>query len=654
MRDTSFLLHDQNLTAKPDEDFYDYAIGGWLKKTTIPDDYSRWGSFEILIEETYEKLREILEAPEKIVPQTGSRLAAVTEHADQELAIKIARFYRQGMDEATIEKQGLAPLQPYLQKINAMKSRNDFVAVVAELNKIGVHPLFSFMSTPDARNSKWVIGGLGQDGLGLFEKNYYLAKETEEIRIKYRQHIEKMFKLVGIENAAVEAAVVLKIETELAKASRAKEELRDPVKNYNKMQRRQLIDLAPEFHWQEFFLAVGAENLVDIDVGQPEFFSSVSDLIGSIPLPEWRAYFIWHLIIGTADLLTKNLVDEKFDFYGRVVSGQPKIKDRLKRVIIMMNAYIGEGVGKLFVKKYFPPSAKLRAEKLVKNLIATMGERIENLAWMSDETKKEAQKKLAAIYVKIGYPSKWIDYTTWKTGDSYLETALQARRFEWQREMDKISKPVDREEWLMSPQTVNAYFEPLKNEIVFPAAILQPPFFYDDADDALNYGGIGTVIGHEITHGFDDQGRQYDATGNLRDWWTEEDGQRFKKSAQNFVKQYENVSPLPGLKLNGEFTLGENIADLGGLCVAFAAHKKVADNKVFDGLSPAQRFFISYTQTEKCLIRDERLKMQILTDPHSPSKYRVNVPLSNMREFFDAFGVTDQSKMRRTDPVVIW
>ncbi len=645
MRDTSLLANDQNSTVQPGEDFYEYAIGGWLKKTSIPDDYSRWGSFEILIEETYKKLNEILKAPE-----------TVADSDDRELATKIATFYRQGIDEATIEKQSLAPLQPYLKKIKAIKSVNDLAEVVAELNKIGVHPLFSFMSTPDAKNSKWVIGGLGQGGLGLFEKNYYLAKETEEIRKKYQQHIERMFELVGEADAAKKAETVLVIETALAKSSRSKEDLRDPLKNYNKMQRRQLVDLAPEFHWQEFFLKVGADNLIDIDVGQPEFFSVMSDLVGSIPMNEWRSYLTWHLLIGTADLLSKDLVNEKFDFYGRILSGQPKIKERLKRVIIMMNAHIGEGIGKLFVKKYFPPSAKSRAEELVKNLIVTMGERIDNLAWMSAETKKEARKKLAAIDVKIGHPSKWIDYSAWQTGDSYLETALQARRFEWHREMDKIGKSVDKTEWLMSPQTVNAYFEPLKNEIVFPAAILQPPFFYDDADDALNYGGIGSVIGHEMSHGFDDQGRQYDANGNLRDWWSEEDGRRFKESAQNFVSQYAATSPLPGLKLNGEFTLGENIAALGGLCVSLAALRKVSDEKLIDGFTPEQRFFLSYAQTEKCLIRDERLKMQILTDPHSPSKYRVNIPLGNMQEFFEAFKIGEKEAMFRPkrDCVNIW
>ena len=376
MRDTSFLLNDQNPTIKPGEDFYEFAIGGWLKKVSIPDDYSRWGSFEILIEENFVKLKEILENPMK-----------AADPEDSELAKKIATFYRQGMDEKAIEEQGLASLQPYLQKIRSMASQNDFVAVVAELNKIGVHPLFSFMSTPDARNSKWVIGGLGQGGLGLFERNYYLDKKNEEILNKYRQHIEKMFGLIGEQDPAAKAGIVLKIETELAKSSRSKEDLRDPIKNYNKMQRRQLVDLAPEFHWQKFFLEAGAENLVDIDVGQPEFFESLADLVGSISMSEWQSYFIWHILIGTADLLPKNLVDEKFDFYGRIVSGQPRIKDRLKRVIIMMNYHIGEAIGKLFVKKYFPPNAKQRAEELVQNLIVTMGERIDNLAWMSAETK---------------------------------------------------------------------------------------------------------------------------------------------------------------------------------------------------------------------------------------------------------------------------
>ncbi len=645
MRDTKFLLNDQNPAVKPGEDFYEFTVGGWLKKTSIPDDYSRWGSFEILIEENFKKLKELLDNPMQ-----------VSGLDDEALAKKIATFYQQGMNEKAIEEHGLAPLQPYLQKIRSMTSPNDFVTVVAEMNKIGVHPLFSFMSTPDARNSKWVIGGLGQGGLGLFERNYYLDKKNEEILKKYRQHIEKMFGLIGEEDAVVKAEIVLKIEIELARASRVKEELRDPVKNYNKMQRRQLVDLAPEFHWQKFFLEAGADNLVDIDVGQPEFFSAMGDLVGSIPMSEWRTYFVWHLLIGTADLLSKKLVDEKFDFYGRIVSGQPKIKDRLKRVIIMMDHHIGEAIGKLFVKKYFPPPSKQRAEELVQNLIVTMGERIDNLAWMSAETKKEARKKLSAITIKIGYPSKWIDYSNWKTGENYLATALLARRFEWQREMDKINKPVDPTEWLMSPQTVNAYFEPLKNEIVFPAGILQPPFFYDDADDALNYGGIGTVIGHEITHGFDDQGRQYDAEGNLRDWWTLEDGERFNVSAENFVKQYAESSPLPGLKLNGEFTLGENIADLGGLCVALAAFRKVADDKKIDGLTSEQRFFISYAQTEKCHIRDERLKMQILTDPHSPGKYRVNIPLSNMDEFFAAFKISEKEGMFRdkNDRVNIW
>lgn len=658
--DTSFLLKNLNTSSKPGDDFYEYAVGGWLKANPIPDDYGRYGAFEVLINENYTKLKGILEGLGQHPPTPFE--------GGIELAKKISLIYQQGMDEATIQKQGLTFLKKYLEKISAIASEGDLLSAITDLHGYAIMPLFRFAATPDAKNSQWTIGNLWQGGLGLMERNYYLGKDTEETRKKYQAHVAKMFALAEFAKPEALAEAVMRVETGLATYARPKEDLRDPIKNYNKLQRRQLVDIAPNFHWQEYFFKMGAEEMVEIDVGQPDYFAGINLLLKKYPLEDWKAYLSWFLILSTAEYLPAAFGEEKFEFYGKVLSGQKKMKDRFKRVIDVMDSFIGEAVGKFYVDQYFPPAAKARADELVDNLLVVMGERIEQLSWMGDDTKKQALKKLSAITKKIGYPDKWIDYSNLQTGESYFESIMLARQFEMQREMNKINKPVDRTEWFMSPQTVNAYFEPQRNEIVFPAGILQPPFFGSDYDDALNYGAIGTVIGHEITHAFDDSGRHFDEKGELRDWWTKEDEERFKKAADALVAQYNSFEPLPDLHLNGTFTLGENIADLGGLLVSYAALLKVlpgepsprgrgqGEGQLIDGLTPAQRFFLSYAGTEKNNIRPEKLRLQIMIDPHSPGKYRVNGPLANIAEFFDAFAIKPGDKIFRSsdERVDIW
>lgn len=641
------LKDNLNTSITPGEDFYEYAVGGWLKTHPIPEEYGRYGAFEELIEENYLKLKEVLENP-----------VALSDDSDRDLAEKIGKIYGQGIDEEVIEKEGTVVLKKHLDEIYSIASESELLTMVSDMHTKLVHPIFSFFSTPDSKNSKWSIGGIGQSGLGLPERGYYLEDENKDTREKYLQHVRKMFALAGTPDAGQEAQRVLLVETALATHSRKKEDLRDPIKNYNKMQRRQLVDLAPNFHWQKYFLLVGAEESVDIDVGQPEFIAGVNQLLKDQPLENWRAYLAWHFMLSTADYLPKAFAEEKFEFYGKVLNGQKKMKERYKRVIDMMDRLLGEAIGIFYVKKFFPHEAKERAKELVRNLLAVTGQRIEELAWMSPETKKQALKKLSGIKSKIGYPEKWIDYGRLEVGETFFESMLHARNFVWRREMEKIEKPVDFTEWFMSPQTINAYFEPLRNEIVFPAGILQPPFFDFTADDAVNYGGIGSVIGHEVTHAFDDSGRHFDENGELRDWWTKEDEDRFNKAAETLKSQYDSFEPLPGLHVNGKFTMGENIADLGGIAISYSALQKVLPSNqiLIEGLTPVQRFFLSYAGTEKSNIRPEKLRLQIMVDPHSPSRYRVIGPLANVNEFYEAFSISAGDKIYRSpeERVVIW
>ena len=648
---------NMDTSVKPGDDFFRYANGAWIKRTEIPPEYSRWGAFNELIERNSDALHVIAEKASKT--PVDPKLAPETQ--------KVGDYYASGMDEKTIEAMRTKPLQDEFNKIEMIKDRQDVLAEIAHLHTIGVNAFFDFGAGQDAKDSTRDIAQAVQGGLGMPDRDYYTKQDADmkEKREKYVAHVAKMLTLLGepADKASDDAKKILALETKLAEASRTRVQLRDPIKNYNKMGVRQLQDLTPDWNWSDYFKKINLVEPGDINVHQPEFFKSANDLFRSASLDDWKAYLRWQLINATAPDLSKDFVDEDFDFKERVLRGTQQIKPRWKRVILSEDGEIGEALGKLYVGFYFPPEAKARALDLVNNLKEALADRINTLEWMDEPTKQEALKKLAAFTVKIGYPDKWLDYSLLQIdrGPFVLNT-VRAEKFEADRDVNKIGKPVDRTDWGMTPPTVNAYYNSNMNEIVFPAGILQPPFFYPDADDAVNYGAIGAVIGHEMTHGFDDQGRQFDARGNLRDWWTPKSAEEFKKRSGAIVQQYNEYEPLPGMHVNGELTQGENIADIGGVKLAYAALQKALDkhpeerNKKIDGFTPEQRFFLSFAAIWRSKIRDEDQKLRIKTDPHSPAQYRVNGPLSDSPEFQKAFNIPDGSPMvRRADKRVnIW
>ena len=652
-------LDPQNMdtSVKPQDDFFMYADGGWIKRTEIPSEYSRWGGFNELIERNNDALHIIAEE-------------AINTHVDPRLAPevqKVGDYYASGMDEKTIEAVRTKPLEDEFKSIDAIKDRNDLLKAVAHLHTIGVDALFDFTSGQDAKDSAREIAQAVQGGLGMPDRDYYTKTDeaSKKLRDQYVDHVTKMLTLLGgpAATASDHAKKILALETKLAEASRTRVQLRDPQKNYNKMPLSQLQKLTPDWNWSDYFKQINLLEPPNINVHQPEFFKTADDVFKSAPIEDWKAYLRWHLIDAAAAELSKDFVDEDFNFKERVLHGTQQIKPRWKRVIASTDDAIGEALGKLYVAFDFPPQAKARALELVNNLKEALSDRIKTLEWMDEPTKQEALKKLAAMRVKIGYPDKWLDYSMLQIDRGpYVSNAIRAGKFETTRELNKIGKPVDPTEWGMTPPTVNAYYNPNMNEIVFPAGILQPPFFYANADDAINYGGIGAVIGHEMTHGFDDQGRQFDAAGNLRDWWTPESAAKFKERSQAIVKQYNEYEPLPGLHVNGDLTQGENIADLGGVKLAYAALQKALEKNPqaragkIDGFTPDQRFFLSFATIWKSKQRDEDLKLRLNTDPHSPAHYRVDGPLSNLPEFQKAFNLPDNCPMVRAPDkrVNIW
>ena len=648
---------NMDTSVKPGDDFFRYANGAWIKRTEIPPEYSRWGAFNELIERNSDALHVIAEKASKT--PVDPKLAPETQ--------KVGDYYASGMDEKTIEAMRTKPLQDEFNKIEMIKDRQDVLAEIAHLHTIGVNAFFDFGAGQDAKDSTRDIAQAVQGGLGMPDRDYYTKQDADmkEKREKYVAHVAKMLTLLGepADKASDDAKKILALETKLAEASRTRVQLRDPIKNYNKMGVRQLQDLTPDWNWSDYFKKINLVEPGDINVHQPEFFKSANDLFRSASLDDWKAYLRWQLINATAPDLSKDFVDEDFDFKERVLRGTQQIKPRWKRVITSEDEAIGEALGKLYVAFDFPPEAKARALELVNNLKEALAERIKTLEWMDEPTKQEALKKLAAFTVTIGYPDKWLDYSLLQIDrEPFVLNTVRAEKFEADRDVNKIGKPVDRTDWGMTPPTVNAYYNSNMNEIVFPAGILQPPFFYPDADDAVNYGAIGAVIGHEMTHGFDDQGRQFDARGNLRDWWTPKSAEEFKKRSGAIVQQYNEYEPLPGMHVNGELTQGENIADIGGVKLAYAALQKALDkhpeerNKKIDGFTPEQRFFLSFAAIWRSKIRDEDQKLRIKTDPHSPAQYRVNGPLSDSPEFQKAFNIPDGSPMvRRADKRVnIW
>jgi len=644
---------EMDTTVSPSTDFFEYANGNWLKETKIPPEYSGWGSFYILNNDNLDKLKNILtEVGKKSDWKEGSSEQLVSD------------FYSTGMDSAKIEKDGYKPIQPDLEAISAIKNLNDFYKELVKVQLGYSNPLFGFSSGPDAKNSKMNIAQLYQSGLGLPDRDYYLKTDdnTKSIRKSYESLIKKAFTLTDLDSTTAKkyADDIVSLETKLAKASMSRTERRDPKKTYHKMTVKELISLSPEFEWNNYFNMMGVLKPGEINVAEPDFIKEVSNIIKTTPLPILKEYLKWNIIRSASPYLSDSFVDANFNFYGEKMNGIKEMQPRWKRVLGTINGSVGMELGKLFVKKYFPPNAKKRALNMVHSLMASLKTRIENLEWMSPATKKEALIKLAAFTVKIGYPDKWKSYKGLVINrESYFGNVLQSSIFNTKKEIAKIGKPVDKTEWGMTPQTVNAYYNPQNNEIVFPAGILQPPFFDPKADDAVNYGGIGCVIGHEMTHGFDDEGRQYDASGNMKDWWTKSDEEKFDKRAERIIEQFDNYIAVDTLHVNGKLTEGENIADLGGVNISFDAFmktKEYKEGKKIDGFTPAQRFFLSFANIWKIKTRPERMRLRVKIDPHSPEHYRVDGPLSNTPAFWKAFNVKpgDPMRMPKDKLVKIW
>jgi predicted metalloendopeptidase len=639
---------NMDTSVKPQDDFFQYANGAWIKRTEIPPEYTRWGSFNELIEHNNDALHDIAEKAQNT--KVDPRMAPETE--------KVGDFYASGMDEQTIESLRTKPLDAEFKAIEAINDRASLLKQIAHLHSMGINVLFDFGAQPDAKDSTHELAQAAQGGLGLPDRDYYTKTDdaSKKLRDQYVDHVAKTLTLLGDPpaKASDDARKILVLETKLAEASRTRVQLRDPIKNYNKMPVKQLQDLTPDWNWNDYFKALDLLAPQNVNVHQPEFFKTAGQVFKDAPMDDWKAYLRWHLINAAAPDLSKDFVDEDFNFRERILRGAQQIKPRWKRVIESEDEAVGQALGKLYVAFNFPPEAKARALELVNNLKEALADRIKTLEWMDQPTKEQALKKLAAMQVKIGYPNKWLDYSLLKIDRGpYVLNEMRASQFENNRELNKIGKPVDPTEWGMTPPTVNAYYNPNRNEIVFPAGILQPPFFYANADDAVNYGGIGAVIGHEMTHGFDDQGRQFDADGNLRDWWSPKSAAEFKKRSQAVVNQYNEYEPLPSLHVNGELTQGENIADIGGVKLAYAALQKALDknpqarDQKIDGFTPEQRFFLSFAAIWRSKIRDEDQKLRLNTDPHSPAQYRVNGPLSDLPDFAKAFNAPDGSPMVR-------
>jgi predicted metalloendopeptidase len=639
-------------SVRPQDDFFEYLNGKWLKTVEIPADKSSWGSFMELRENTLPQLRGIIE-------KVASKNAAKGTNEQ-----RIGDFYASFMDEARLEQLGATPLKSELDRIAALKDKSELPALLAHLGKIGVGVPFDFGIHQDNKDSTKYVADIGQGGLGMPDRDYYLKaddKKLADTKAKYQQHVEKMLTMAGDKNAAADAKAIVDFETEIAKVQWTKVELRDPIKAYNKVNLTEMDKVAPGFDWKTWLDATGLSGKATyVIVGQPTYLKAFVDVANKTSIDTWKAYLSLHLIESYGSYLSKNFVDERFDFYGRTLSGVKEMEPRWKRGVGAVERAQGEALGSLYVAQYFPPERKARMEALVKNLLAAYKESINHLDWMSPATKKEAQAKLAKFTPKIGYPNKWKDYSKLVVSrDDLVGNVMRSRVVEADREINKLGKPIDREEWGMTPQTINAYYNPEMNEIVFPAAILQPPFFDANADDAVNYGGIGAVIGHEISHGFDDQGAQYDGNGNLRDWWTASDHKNFKAKTTALVNQYNAFEPIPGYHVNGELTLGENIADNSGLAIAYKAYHISLKGKkapVIGGMTGDQRLYAGWAQVWRSKMREQQQIVQVKTDPHSPGQFRANGTLRNQPGFYEAFGVKQGDKMYLApqDRVIIW
>ncbi|HMF56210.1 MAG TPA: M13 family metallopeptidase [Pyrinomonadaceae bacterium] len=634
-------------------DFYQYANGGWLNSNPIPGAYPAWGVDNLLSERNRETLRQILEAAAK---NTNAPRGSNEQ--------KVGDFYQSCMDEQRIEAEGLKPLEPELALIAKINNVRDLQQEIAHLHAEGINAAFAFSSTQDFKNSDQVISGLFQGGLGMPDRDYYFKQDakSKEIREAYVQHVAKMLELMGDApaTAAAEAQTILDFETKLADASLTRVELRDPNNLNNKITMAQLKALAPSIDWPNYLKGIGLNRPGDINVVPSKFFQRLNEQVSGVPLSDWKTYLRWNLINAAAPALSTPFVNEDFNFYSKKLRGTTEILPRWKRCVTSTDRALGEALGQLYVQRAFPPEAKKRALDMVHNLIEALRSDLQTLSWMSPATRQQAIIKLNAFIQKIGYPDRWRDYSSLQIDrSSYIMNRLRANRFENTRDVNKIGKPVDRAEWGMTPPTVNAYYNPQINEIVFPAGILQPPYFDPQADDAYNYGAMGAVIGHEMTHGFDDEGRQFDARGNLSDWWTADDRKAFDQRAACIIKQFDAFVVEGDLHENGQLVAGESIADLGGLVIAYAAFQKSMEGKphtVIDGFTPEQRFFLGYAQSWATNIRPEYARLLANVDPHPLPKFRVNGPLANFPAFGQAFSCKASDAMVRAeaDRCQIW
>ncbi len=642
---------DKNV--KPGNNFYEYVNGGWIKSHPIPPEYSQYGAFTVLYENNQKELKALVN---EISKKKDTKKGSIEQ--------KIRDFYNSGMDTARIEKMGITPIEAEMKNIDAIKSLKMVQKEIARLHTMGVHPLFYFYAGADEKNSTMEIASLYQGGLGLPDVSYYTKDDpaSKKLRGEYVKHIAKMFELKGDDSLVAEkkATEVLGLETKLAKTSFTRLERRNPEKNYNKMSLSNLQKLSSNLNWKAYFTNIGLAKPGDIDVGQPRFFSGISKIMQETPVNVWKAYLEWNLLDDAAPYLSKKFVRENFNFYGKTMSGQQKIQPRWKRVMRATSHGLGQALGELYVAKYFPPESKKRMVQLVNNLELAFADRIKKLDWMSDTTKVKAIAKLKAITVKIGYPDKWKDYSKLNVvPDNYFQNITNASEFAFNFNRNKVGKPVDKSEWGMTPQTVNAYYNPSNNEIVFPAGILQPPFFNKNADDAVNYGAIGVVIGHEMTHGFDDQGRKYDKNGNMNNWWTAQDAKRFKAKTTKLADLYDHYTVLDSLHVNGKLTMGENIADLGGLNISYGAYLRSLNGKTpktIDGFTGTQRFFMAFAQVWRQNIRPKEMAKRLKTDVHSPGEARVNIPPFNLTVFIKAFNIKPGDKLfiPKKDRAYIW
>ena len=644
--------NNMDLSISPGDDFFNYANGTWVKNTPMPPDLTRYGAFDELRENNDRQLKALIEelSTQKSTPGSNKQ--------------KIGDFFASGLDESKINSLGFQPIKNKLDELKSINKKEDLIKFIAYLNTSGSSSFFGFGSSPDRKNSSMNIASLRQSGITLSNRDYYLKDDerNKSIRAELQKYMTELFRLVGYDEelAVAKAKMQMEFEIILANSSFSNLELRDPELNYNKMSLDDLTALSSGFDWKLYMKQIGVENPGDINVGQKKYFKDFGKHFDDSSLDVLKNYVEWRLINNASAYLSSDFVEANFAFYGKFMSGAQVIRPRWKRVLDVVNGSLGEALGELYVEKHFPPAAKQKIKDLVANIKLAMADRIKNLDWMSDETKKQALIKLDKMGIKVGYPDKWEDYSKIEISrDSYFDNILNVRKFNFNKNISEIGKPVDKSKWGMSPQTVNAYYSGTNNEICFPAGILQPPFFFAEGDDAVNYGGIGAVIGHEITHGFDDQGRKFDAEGNLKDWWTDDDKTKFESKTQILVDQYNNFVVLDTFKVDGKFTLGENIADLGGITLGLEGLKKAWDKNPpaneIEGFTPLQRYFLSYAQIWRGSIREKELLKRLKEDVHSPSLARVNGIVYNIPQFYEAFNITS-GKMYK-DPAaraVIW